>query len=238
MEKITLIELEEWQRAGRTFTLLDVRREKVRQADGAEIAGSDGARPTGSSRWKDEMPRDRPVVFVCAHGHELSQGAAATLQRDGTRRALPGRRLRRLARQRPGDRPNQRETDNGGATMKWITRERPKIDRIACPWLIARFIDDAAGVPVRAAGRRAAGRRARRCNPLRRAGRRADARRASSAASMRSSRATACTIPRSSSWHRLCAAPIPATSSSLRSRPGCMRCRSDCRATSPTTTRC
>lgn len=26
--------------------------------------------------------------------------------------------------------------------MKWITRERPKIDRVACPWLIARFIDD------------------------------------------------------------------------------------------------
>jgi hypothetical protein len=28
--------------------------------------------------------------------------------------------------------------------MKWITRERPKIDRIACPWLIARFIDNEA----------------------------------------------------------------------------------------------
>ena len=27
--------------------------------------------------------------------------------------------------------------------MKWVTRERPKIDRIACPWLVARFIDDA-----------------------------------------------------------------------------------------------
>ena len=27
--------------------------------------------------------------------------------------------------------------------MKWVTRERPKIDRIACPWLIARFIDPA-----------------------------------------------------------------------------------------------
>jgi hypothetical protein len=25
--------------------------------------------------------------------------------------------------------------------MKWITRQRPKIDRVACPWLIARFID-------------------------------------------------------------------------------------------------
>lgn len=28
--------------------------------------------------------------------------------------------------------------------MKWITRERPKIDRIACPWLITRFIDSEA----------------------------------------------------------------------------------------------
>ncbi len=28
--------------------------------------------------------------------------------------------------------------------MKWVTRARPKIDRIACPWLIARFIDPAA----------------------------------------------------------------------------------------------
>lgn len=28
--------------------------------------------------------------------------------------------------------------------MKWVTRERPKIDRIACPWLIARFIDKSA----------------------------------------------------------------------------------------------
>jgi hypothetical protein len=28
--------------------------------------------------------------------------------------------------------------------MKWVTRERPKIDRVACPWLIARFIDPAA----------------------------------------------------------------------------------------------
>ena len=28
--------------------------------------------------------------------------------------------------------------------MKWITRERPKIDRIACPWLVTRFIDAAA----------------------------------------------------------------------------------------------
>src|SRR5687767_11403499 len=28
--------------------------------------------------------------------------------------------------------------------MRWITRERPKIDRIACPWLIRNFVDPAA----------------------------------------------------------------------------------------------
>lgn len=28
--------------------------------------------------------------------------------------------------------------------MKWVTRSRPKVDRIACPWLIARFIDESA----------------------------------------------------------------------------------------------
>ncbi len=27
--------------------------------------------------------------------------------------------------------------------MKWVTRERPKIDRIACPWPVTRFIDEA-----------------------------------------------------------------------------------------------
>ncbi|HEX2197204.1 MAG TPA: chromate resistance protein ChrB domain-containing protein [Burkholderiales bacterium] len=31
-----------------------------------------------------------------------------------------------------------------GAATRWVTRERPKIDRIACPWLIRRFIDAAA----------------------------------------------------------------------------------------------
>jgi len=47
--------------------------------------------------------------------------------------------------------------------MKWVTRERPKIDRIACPWLIARFIDPEAeflyvpaGHVLKVAGERAA----------------------------------------------------------------------------------
>ncbi len=83
MDRITLIELEEWQRARRTFTLLDVRRAKVRAADSAEIVGSEWRSPDGLFSWKDEIVRDRPVVVVCAHGHELSQGTAATLRAMG-----------------------------------------------------------------------------------------------------------------------------------------------------------
>ena len=49
--------------------------------------------------------------------------------------ALPARRDRQLARGEAAA-LTQRRND-----MKWVTRERPKIDRIACPWLIARFID-------------------------------------------------------------------------------------------------
>jgi len=37
--------------------------------------------------------------------------------------------------------------------MKWVTRERPKIDRIACPWLLARFIDPRSRVPLCAGAR-------------------------------------------------------------------------------------
>jgi rhodanese-related sulfurtransferase len=83
MEKVTYTELEEWQRAQRSFTLLDVRRAKVRAADAADIADAEWRSPDGLFTWKDEIRRDRPVVVVCAHGHELSQGTAATLRAMG-----------------------------------------------------------------------------------------------------------------------------------------------------------
>jgi rhodanese-related sulfurtransferase len=83
MDRITLVELDEWQRARRGFTLLDVRRARVRAADAADIAGTEWRDPEGLFTWKDEIARDRPVVVVCAHGHELSQGTAATLRAMG-----------------------------------------------------------------------------------------------------------------------------------------------------------
>jgi hypothetical protein len=33
------------------------------------------------------------------------------------------------------------EVKEGTMTLKFVTRERPKIDRVACPWLVARFVD-------------------------------------------------------------------------------------------------
>lgn len=57
MDRITLCELDEWLRAGRSFTLLDVRREHVRTADGADIPGARWVRPEDLLAWKDQVPR-------------------------------------------------------------------------------------------------------------------------------------------------------------------------------------
>jgi rhodanese-related sulfurtransferase len=83
MDKITAIELEEWQRSGRSFTLLDVRRAPVRVAEGAALAAARWHDPEQLFTWKDEIPRDRPAVLFCAHGHEIGQGCAATLRAMG-----------------------------------------------------------------------------------------------------------------------------------------------------------
>jgi rhodanese-related sulfurtransferase len=83
MDRISASELAEWQAAGRSFSLIDVRREAVRRADGAEIRGAQWRQPEDLFGWKDDIARDRPAVLVCAHGHELSQGAAATLRAMG-----------------------------------------------------------------------------------------------------------------------------------------------------------
>lgn len=83
MDRISIFELAEWRAAGRSFTLIDVRRAEVRAADGAEIPGAQWRDPTLLLTWKDAVPHDRPAVLVCAHGHEISQGAAATLRAMG-----------------------------------------------------------------------------------------------------------------------------------------------------------
>jgi rhodanese-related sulfurtransferase len=85
------------------------------------------------------------VVVVCQRGQKLSQGAAAWLRHAGARAESLEGGFEAWAQAKgllvePVHVP---ERDAQGRTV-WVTRVRPKVDRIACPWLIRRFIDPAA----------------------------------------------------------------------------------------------
>jgi rhodanese-related sulfurtransferase len=116
--------------------LIDVRRPDAFRTGGALIAAAVHHPPADVDRWLQVLPAGRHVVVYCVHGHEVSQGAAAALRTAGvaaayleggfagwTERGLPTRK------------------NLGAGADRWVTRERPKIDRIACPWLVARFIN-------------------------------------------------------------------------------------------------
>jgi len=116
--------------------VIDVRKAPAFRAAQDLIDGALRRTPEDATRWAGTLPRAEQVVVYCVHGHEVSQGSCAALRAAG----LPARYLEggieawRAAggalRAKPAD-----------ASTRWVTRERPKIDRIACPWLIRRFID-------------------------------------------------------------------------------------------------
>jgi rhodanese-related sulfurtransferase len=84
-------------------------------------------------------PPGRAIV-VCMRGRKLSEGAAAILRAKGWQaEGLEGGAADWSAAGLP---MIPREAVPGSRT--WVTRHRPKIDRIACPWLIRRFIDPGA----------------------------------------------------------------------------------------------
>ncbi len=80
MNSITLPELALWQRTEFPFSLIDVRRDIKRTAEGDEIAGGQWLDPAQWLEWKDAVPKDRPAVLYCAYGHEISQGLVAALR--------------------------------------------------------------------------------------------------------------------------------------------------------------
>jgi rhodanese-related sulfurtransferase len=116
--------------------LLDVRRDQAFSEDGGLIISALRRTPGDVERWSRDLIAGRPVVAYCAHGHEVSQGVAASLRQAGLDAAyleggIAGWRERGL--------PTRKNL--GPVEAKWVTREHPKIDRIACPWLISRFIN-------------------------------------------------------------------------------------------------
>ena len=87
---------------------------------------------------------DRHVVVYCQKGRKLSQGAVAILRGLGVRaESLQGGHFawRDAGEMRV---PAQSIPASASGNTRWVTRHRPKIDRLACPWLIRRFVDPGA----------------------------------------------------------------------------------------------
>lgn len=87
----------------------------------------------------------RRLVICCQRGQKLSEGVAAWLRYEGiaAETLTGGFEAWREAGLPLVDVGRLPARDGAGRTV-WVTRARPKVDRIACPWLIRRFVDPAA----------------------------------------------------------------------------------------------
>jgi rhodanese-related sulfurtransferase len=116
--------------------LIDVRRAAAFEADERMLIAALRRDPVDVAAWGAHLRTDKPVVVYCAHGQEVSQQTAVALRGIGLdARYLEGG----ITRWAELGLPLRKKVAAG--ERGWVTRERPKIDRIACPWLIRRFID-------------------------------------------------------------------------------------------------
>jgi len=84
----------------------------------------------------------RTVVVACEKGHKLSHGVAAQLRASGiAAESLEGGHAAWRESGEPLVRLDRVPSRDAEGRTRWVTRARPKIDRIACPWLIRRFVD-------------------------------------------------------------------------------------------------
>lgn len=122
--------------------VLDVRRRGAYDADRMTLPAASWRDHSLVEQWVGDLRPGAGVVVACAHGAGVSQLAAAALRRKGIdARALQGGMEgwkqaggTTMLKAPLGERAN-------GRPSRWVTRVRPKIDRIACPWLIRRLID-------------------------------------------------------------------------------------------------
>ena len=121
--------------------LIDVRTDEDFASDPRLIPGAVRRPHADPSGWAADFA-GRSAIVICQKGLKLSAGVAAWLRHAGvpadlleggvvawTKAGLPLVNAKKLP-----------PLDKEGRTV-WVTRARPKIDRIACPWLIRRFVD-------------------------------------------------------------------------------------------------
>src|SRR5215213_10130524 len=113
----------------------------LRRPSGSIIPTSRPLDPDSVDHWAGQLA-GLSVVIVCDDGKRLSPGVAAWLRhRRVDAEVLDGGFEAWQAAGHPlVDATKLPERDRGGRTT-WVTRARPKVDRIACPWLIRRFVD-------------------------------------------------------------------------------------------------
>jgi rhodanese-related sulfurtransferase len=127
-------------RGGQPPLIIDVRQEQAFHLATDMIAGALRRDPERVTEWAGELPRASRVIAYCVHGHEVSQGVAKVLGERG----IDAQVLKGGIEEGWKAAGGALDRKASGANTRWVTRERPKIDRIACPWLIARFVDPAA----------------------------------------------------------------------------------------------
>jgi rhodanese-related sulfurtransferase len=121
--------------------IVDVRREAVFKEASDLIASADWREHIRARDWAQDYASAAPVVY-CTHGHNVSALAAALLRQEGVpARILAGGIEAYRAAGGPAIRRTSWHDPASTRPSVWVTRARPKIDRIACPWLIRRFVD-------------------------------------------------------------------------------------------------
>ncbi|MGY4428548.1 rhodanese-related sulfurtransferase [Bradyrhizobium sp. F1.13.1] len=215
--------------------LIDVRTDEDFAADRRLIPGSIKLSHDNVPDWGANFA-GRSAIVSCLRGEKLAQGTAAWLRQLGVQaETLEGGFEGWKAAKLPlVDTRKLPPRDAKGRTV-WVTRARPKVDRIACPWLIRRFVDPTAVFLFVAPSEVAA------------VGQRFNAAPFDIENVFWSHRGELCTFDvmieefgiaapaRCSGWQRWCAAPTPGGPTLRRRRPACSQLRSGCRGCMMTT---
>lgn len=121
--------------------IIDVRTDEDFAADPRSIPAAARKDFAAASAWAPAYA-DREVIVVCQRGAKLSQGVAAWLRTAGCDAiTLEGGFAAWQDAQLPLVPVAKLAPPAADGRTVWVTRARPKIDRIACPWLIRRFVD-------------------------------------------------------------------------------------------------
>jgi rhodanese-related sulfurtransferase len=122
--------------------VIDCRRRAIYDEGPGVIPTAVWRQPETYLEWVPTLAADRPIVIACRFGHQLSQMVAADLRQRGIpAQVLEGGYQAWSDAGLPVTARSALDRFTSASPSLWVTRRRPKIDRVACPWLIRRFID-------------------------------------------------------------------------------------------------